>query len=227
MITQIYTAQSPEEAVALAELGVDHVGLTPADIGLPGEISIEVAAKCAQAIRGKAKSSALSVSANLDEISAMVEVVRPDILHLCGLPGDVPPHAVAQLRGQIGDVKIMQAIAMSGPESLEEAQAYAPYADMLILDSVAPSIAGVGAAGETHDWSLSARIVREVNIPVILAGGLSPNNVQEAIGVVAPWGVDSLTATNQQLSEGGFRKDLKEVAAFVQAAVNASMLEAN
>src|SRR5690625_2004337 len=135
MITQIYTAQSPEEAVALAELGVDHVGLTPADIGLPGEISIEVAAKCAQAIRGKAKSSALSVSSHLDDIYAMVELVRHVLLlecgqdgeytsvvvdrsvtwHLCVLPGCVPTHAVAQLRGQIGDVKIMQAIAMSAP----------------------------------------------------------------------------------------------------------------
>src|SRR5690625_1690433 len=133
MITQIYTAQSPDEAVALAEPGVDHGGLTPADIGLPGEISIEVAAKGAQAIRCKAKSSALSVSANLDEISAMVEVVRPDILHLCGLPGDVPPHAVAQLRGQIGDVKILQAIAMSGPESLVGGQVDAPESELLIF----------------------------------------------------------------------------------------------
>lgn len=218
MITQIYTAQSPAEARALAELGVDHVGLTPAELGLPGEISIEVAAQCATALRGKATSSALSVSPDVEEIVAMVAAVQPDILHLCGLPGDVPPLAVSEIRKRIGDVKIMQAIAMSGPEALAEAHAYAPYADMLILDSVAPEIAGVGAAGVTHDWSISAAIVREVEIPVILAGGLSASNVGEAIAAVKPWGVDSLTATNRPLATGGFEKDLEAVAAFVSAA---------
>ena len=57
-----------------------------------------------------------------------------------------------------------------------------------------------------------------VRIPVILAGGLSPENVAEAVGAVAPWGVDSLTHTNAPLPGGGFRKDIARVAAFVAAA---------
>src|SRR5699024_9199910 len=101
MITQIYTAQSADEAVALAELGVDHIGLTPANIGLPGEITIEIAADCARALRGRAKSSALSVSGDLNAIVEMVRAVKPDILHLCGLPGEVPPDVVQELRKHI------------------------------------------------------------------------------------------------------------------------------
>lgn len=218
MFVQIYTAQSPQEALALAELGVDHVGLTPSQLGLPGEIDLETAAAAAAALRGVAVSVALSVSRDLEEIAAMTKTVRPDILHLCGLPGDVPPEAVRRLRTMIPDQRIMQAIAVSGPEAIADAVAYAKVSDLLILDSHAEDIAGVGAAGFVHDWSISAEIVRTVDIPVILAGGLSPNNVAEAIRIVRPWGVDSLTLTNLFLDGQRFVKDLDLVAAFVSHA---------
>ena len=57
-----------------------------------------------------------------------------------------------------------------------------------------------------------------MRVPVILAGGLSPENVAEAICAVRPWGVDSLTHTNRPMSGGGFRKDLELVEDFVTAA---------
>jgi phosphoribosylanthranilate isomerase len=60
--------------------------------------------------------------------------------------------------------------------------------------------------------------VQQVQIPVILAGGLSSENVAEAIRVVRPWAVDSLTHTNRALPDGGFRKDLDRVRQFVEAA---------
>jgi len=61
-----------------------------------------------------------------------------------------------------------------------------------------------------------------VRIPVILAGGLSPENVAEAISVVQPWGVDSLTHTSRPLPGGGFCKDLDRVRQFVMAAQGAA-----
>lgn len=218
MFVQIYTAQSPQEALALAEVGVDHVGLTPSRLGLPGEISDDTARAAADAIRGIAISVALSVSANLDDIVAMTQAVRPDILHLCGLPGAVPPQAVEQLRRRLPKQPIMQAIAVSGPQAVDEALAYARVSDYLILDSHADDIAGVGAAGFVHDWNISAEIVRVVDVPVILAGGLSPENVTSAIRAVQPWGVDSLTLTNRALEDGGFVKDIERVSAFVRNA---------
>ncbi len=57
---------------------------------------------------------------------------------------------------------------------------------------------------------------------VILAGGLSQENVAEAIGVVQPWGVDSLTHTNRPIPGGGFRKDIDRIRQFVMAARGAS-----
>jgi phosphoribosylanthranilate isomerase len=215
---QIYTAQSAAEATALAGLGVDHVGVTPTHVGLPGEVDDDVAAEICDALEGIATSVALSVETDLDAIEEMVRTVGPDILHLCGPPGAVAPPAVAALRRRLPRTAIMQAVAVSGPEAIDMARSYAPVVDFLLLDSLAPGIPGVGAAGVIHDWEVSAAIVAEVQVPVVLAGGLSPDNVAEAITTVEPWGVDSLTHTNRRLAGGGFRKDLELVDRFVAAA---------
>jgi len=218
MIAQIYTMQSSEEALAVIDRGVDHVGVTPSSIGLPGEVSLDLAAYIVDAVRDKAVSVALSVESDINNIVQMVKWVKPDILHLCGLENTLPPQAVQQLKEKLPMQKIMQAISVAGPEAIDIAQAYAKVVDYLILDTQDPNIAGIGASGATHDWSISQRIVQKVQIPVILAGGLSPENVAEAISEVTPWGVDSLTHTNQKLANGTFQKDLNRVALFVKAA---------
>lgn len=215
---QIYTMQTVEEAVAVAALGVDHIGVTPADLGLPGEVALARAAEICDAVKGAATSVVLSVDADLPTIEQMVRTVQPDVLHLCGTPGAVGPDAVADLRQVLPGVAIMQAIAVTGPDALDVARSYAPVVDYLILDSVDAEIPGVGATGVVHDWEVSAAIVAAVDVPVILAGGLSPDNVGDAIAAVRPWGVDSLTFTNRPTDDGGFRKDLIRVAQFVAAA---------
>ncbi len=218
MHVQIYTMQSVAEALAVANLGVDHVGVTPAALGLPGEISPELAKDIVDAVKGLVTSVALSVDSDPGVIEDMVRMVRPDILHLCGVPGALGPAAVAGLRRALPETAVMQAIAVTGLAAIDVAQSYEPVVDFLILDSVDPEIPGVGAAGVVHDWEVSAAIVETVDVPVILAGGLGPDNVTEAIAAVRPWGVDSLTRTNRSVTGGGFRKDLGLVAGFHRTA---------
>jgi len=217
-VVQIYTIQSVAEASALAAMGIDRIGVTPADRGLPGEISVGLAAEICEAIRGRATVSALSVDTDLDAITAMVEEVRPHVLHLCGPSGAVSPDEVTTLRGRLPGIEMMQAVAVVGEASIADGLAYAAVADCLILDSVTAEIEGVGASGVVHDWTVSRRIVDVVDVPVILAGGLSSQNVGEAIRAVRPWGVDSLTHTNRMLPDGGFRKDLELVREFAEVA---------
>jgi phosphoribosylanthranilate isomerase len=79
----------------------------------------------------------------------------------------------------------------------------------------------VGITGETSDWHTARELVVHTRIPVILAGGLSPENVEAGITTVQPAGVDSCTATNQVDSQGRpirFRKDRSRVLRFVAAA---------
>jgi phosphoribosylanthranilate isomerase len=223
MIIQIYTAQTPEEGLALAKLGVDHVGITPASCGLPGEVSEAQGRAIFEAIGSLAVKVSLSVERDLDTIANMVANVRPDVLHLCGNPDKmVSPKGVLELKHMLPGLKVMQAIPVTGREALAIAQSYQNVADFLILDSFSPAIGGVGAAGVTHDWSISREIVAQSRLPVILAGGLSPENVAEAIHAVRPWGVDSLTHTNLPLEGGKFRKDLDRVGQFVVNARDAS-----
>jgi len=218
MIVQIYTVQSPEEGIALAELGVDHIGITPSDHGLPGEISNTSAAEIFSAIGDQAVKVALTVDSDLWKIVDMVQTVRPDILHLCGDLKLLTPEKVVELRRLLPGMKIMQAIPVMDASALQTAREFEAVSDFFILDSYSPQIGGIGAAGFTHDWSISKAIVEQSRIPVILAGGLSPENVAEAIRQVHPWGVDSLTKTNEVLEGGKFRKDLEKVRLFVERA---------
>lgn len=210
--------QSVEEARTVAALGVDHVGVTPSDRGLPGEVDQALAAEICRSIRGAATSVALSVETDLAAIEDMVKTVQPDIVHLCAPAGALMPEGVHGLRQRIAATRIMQAIAVTGLEAIDIARSYAPHVDYLILDSVDPNIDGIGAAGTVHDWTVSRAIVDVVAVPVILAGGLSPENVAASIAAVRPWGVDSLTHTNRKLAEGGFRKDLALIERFVRRA---------
>jgi phosphoribosylanthranilate isomerase len=218
MKIQIYTMQTPEEALAVAALGVDHVGVTPSQRGLPGEVDLAAARAIVEAVRGRAVAVALTVESDPDAIEAMVRAVRPDILHLCGLSGSLQPEDVRTVRARLPDLPVMQAVSVMGPEALDAALAYQEAADYLILDTQAPDIPGIGASGAVHDWTVSREIVRRVRVPVVLAGGLSPENVADAVRAVRPWGVDSLTHTNRPLAGGGFRKDLERVRGFVAAA---------
>jgi phosphoribosylanthranilate isomerase len=214
---QIYTMQSVKEALDIAALGVDHLGLTPSNTGLPGEIDFQTAREIVEAVGDLAVCVALTIESDIHKISKMVQAVQPDILHLCGLENTFPPEEVQKLRYEIPDMPIMQAVSVAGDGALDVALSYQEAADFLILDTQAPDIAGIGASGETHDWNISRKIVEELDIPVILAGGLSADNVSDAIEVVQPWAVDSLTHTNHYLPGGAFRKDLEKIRLFVQA----------
>ena len=223
MIVQVYTARGVAEARAMADLGVDHIGVTISARGLPGEVDdLEGKAILAALKESSSKSVALTVDTDLGDIQAFAKQAHPDILHLCGDIDLVGPDQVSQLAewldGEGLAIELMQAIPVIGPESVDLAVRFTPHVDWLILDSLTDQVEGIGAAGVTHDWTLSRRIVAEVDTPVILAGGLGPDNVAEAIAAVGPAGVDSLTRTNRSNPDGTFVKDLDAVSRFVAEA---------
>jgi phosphoribosylanthranilate isomerase len=89
-------------------------------------------------------------------------------------------------------------------------------ADLLLLDSYDPADRQIGALGVTHSWELDRRIVESVHVPVIVAGGLGPENVGAAIRASRPAGVDSKSRTDR--NDESHTKDLDRVGAFVNAA---------
>ncbi len=123
---------------------------------------------------------------------------------------------LARLRDQVAPSELMLTVPVVGEEALVVASRLAAVADYLLLDSMHPTTGVVGATGLVHDWSLSARMVGEVACPVVLAGGLGPENVSEAIHRVRPAGVDSETGTSRD--DNRRRKDLAKVEAFISQA---------
>jgi phosphoribosylanthranilate isomerase len=110
----------------------------------------------------------------------------------------------------------MRSIPVIGEEGIATAQSYDGVADILLLDSHKPGDVQIGALGVTHSWEIDRKIVESVRIPVIIAGGLGPDNVVDAIRTVRPTGVDSKTKTDKD--DGSHTKDLEKVKLFVSRA---------
>ncbi len=215
MIVQIYEVQTPEEAVALARLGVDHIGVLVGDGAFPRELPADLASAIFAALPPGATRAALSLSADPAEIARVVEQSKPDIIHIGAAVELFSVRDTQALKAAFPDVRIMRSIPITDEASIESANEYRGVADFLLLDSHEPGDRQIGGLGRTHDWSISRRIVDEVGVPAILAGGLDAGNVAAAIAAVRPAGVDSKTKTDRA---GGNGKDLEKVRRFVTAA---------
>ena len=216
MLVQIYEVSSAEEARALGNLGVDHIGVLVGDGTFPREQSVQQARLIFSAIPSSSRGVALLLSADLRLVEQVVSELKPEIVHLGASTDLLTRSAVQQLKKRCGAITVMRSIPVTGDESVAIAQSYDGVADMLLLDSHRPGDVQIGAQGVTHSWELDRKIVESVGIPVIIAGGLGPDNVVEAISVVRPAGVDSKTRTDRD--DGSHTKDLQKVRQFVARA---------
>ena len=218
VLVQIYEVSGPEEARRLADLGVDHMGVLVGLGAFPRERPSAEARATFDAIPQGKISIALTLSAEPDEVARVIRETLPDIVHIGAAIELFSVEQTRAIKGQFPQTQIMRAIPVVGEEAVTWARDYEGVADWLLLDSHAPGDRQIGAQGITHDWSISRRIVEAVSVPVILAGGLGPDNVADAIKAVGPAGVDSKTKTD---SADGETKDLQKVAAFVENATAA------
>lgn len=218
MLTQIYEISTPDEARSISEIGVDHVGVLVGDGQFDREQPLFAAARIAAAIRPPSMFSALFLSADLSLIERWANELRPALVHLAAAAELLTPNDAADLRRRLPGISLMRSIPVTGEESIAIAKTYDGIVDFLLLDSHRAADKQIGALGVTHDWSISRRIVELVGTPVILAGGLGPENVGEAIRAVLPAGVDSKTRTDR---DGSHAKDLERVRRFVEAARSA------
>ena len=104
------------------------------------------------------------------------------------LHGDFNPRDIPDLRMQLPAVKLVKAVHVHGPQSIRDATQAAQFYDAILIDT--ETATRIGGTGQTHDWSISARIVESTPKPVILAGGLTPENIRDAILTVKPYAVD-------------------------------------
>jgi phosphoribosylanthranilate isomerase len=180
---------SVAEAMLAIRYGASAVGLVSAMPSGPGVIS-EALIKTIAGLIPPGVSSFLLTS-NRDAASIIDQQRRLGVSAL-QLVDAVQFDVYGELRVALPGITIVQVIHVRNRESVEEALAVEAHVSALLLDSGNPSLPTkeLGGTGRTHDWTISRKIREAVNIPVYLAGGLTPDNVSRAIDEVAPFGLD-------------------------------------
>ena len=202
-----------EDAVAVAQAGADAVGLNFYPMSRRS-VSREMAGRIVEVLPPEVVKVGLFVNAAADEVIETFDGLGLDLIQL---HGDEPPEFLASL----GDRPVMRAFRV-GPEGLgatrdflEACGRLACMPKLTLLDAYRPGT--YGGTGLLADWARLKSYPSVVSLaapPLVLAGGLTPDNVAEAIGAVHPSGVD--TASGVERSPG--RKDPDLVRRFVESA---------
>lgn len=186
-----------EDGLAAARAGADAIGLVFAPKS-PRHVSPEQARAIAAALPPFVTTVALFVNADPNEVRQVIDRARPDCLQFHG--EEEPDYCAA-----FGLPWLKAARVRPGVDLLQFATRYSG-AQGLLLDAYSP--AAHGGTGERFDWGL---IPADMPRPVVLAGGLTPANVGEAVGFARPWAVD--VSSGVEAAPG--IKDGSKVAAFV------------
>ena len=119
---------------------------------------------------------------------------------------------IRKIKTALPHLKLFKVINVFDESAIAEAKNYEGVADALVLDSGIKENGQQGGTGKIHDWSISRKIVESTSLPVILAGGLNPENVAEAVKTVQPYAVD----VNSGVSNTDGKKNLENVKLFVE-----------
>ena len=179
---------SLSEALLAERNGADAIGVLVGRLHVsPDFISPELAAEICSRLPPFLTSVFVTHLEDSVEIIRLAELIPARALQI---HSDVPRSVLQALRERIWPRKLIGKISIMDESALLRAHEIETAVDAIVLDSADPKTNRVGGTGIVHDWSISARIVSEVKIPVILAGGLNPENVAAAIAAVKLWAVD-------------------------------------
>ncbi len=195
------------EAALAIDCGASALGLVSDMPSGPGVISDERVAKIAATILPAIGTFLLTSRQRVRDIIEQQRFCRTNTIQIC----DHLVHGTHRdLKDALPGISVVQVVHVTGPESVEEAARVGPHVDAILLDSGNQKLAvkELGGTGRTHDWSLSRAIRERIGIPLFLAGGLTPENVGQAIEEVGPFGLDlcSGVRTNGKLDASKLKR---------------------
>ena len=191
-----------EDRDAVVDAGADAVGVihgVPVDT--PREVDEATAQSLVAGVPPLVTSVLVTMPTTVQEAIKRVDEIEPDAVQI---HDGLSPAELGALSRRVSQ----QLLAVVDPLA-DDLAAYADHADAVLVDSVDDE--GAGGTGETHDWERTRKLVADLDVPVILAGGLTPDNVAEAVRTVRPFAVDTASGVE---SSGGV-KDHDAVRAFV------------
>jgi phosphoribosylanthranilate isomerase len=203
--------KTPEDIAAVAFAGATYIGLNffPKS---PRSVDISTAAQLATGAPVGLAKVALVVNASDAELDAITSALPLDMLQL---HGNESPERVTEIKTRYG-LPVMKVVGVASAEDLARIDLYSRVADQVMVDAKAPKGAKLpGGNGVTFDWRLLAG-KKFWQVPWMLAGGLTPENVEEAIRVTGVRQVD--VASGVETAPG--QKDPDLIRAFVAATTN-------
>lgn len=193
---------------AAINAGADWIGLVHFKKS-PRHVDGEEARRLAGHARGRTKIVSLVVNADDEALDAIMRDVKPDIVQC---HGSETPARILEIKSRY-DLLVMKAIGISVSDDLAAITPYVGIADHILLDAKPPKDALLpGGNGATFDWDILKGLPDDV--PFMLSGGLSPDNVKEAIEGVRPFGVDVSSGVEDQPGV----KDISMIESFIRAA---------
>ncbi len=206
-----------EDVLAAAEAGADYLGFVVGVPSSPHNLSVKMANRLMERVPDHVSKVVVTVKARPDieeMLSFLLSALAPDVVQLHGHELSIP----ASIRQSFAEVEFIGALSIRDESCLGEGLALSMVFNGIHADSYVNGLSG--GTGNTHDWKLSAR-VRDLiyPTPLTLAGGLSPDNVAEAIRVVRPFVVD--VSTGVERSPGV--KDHGKILEFVRRAKEVSL----
>jgi phosphoribosylanthranilate isomerase len=210
-LVQVAGIRSSDEARMLLDCGADLLGF-PLRLPVHAPDTSEATARAIIEEVGPALCVLITYEEDPDRLVDLCRFLNVDTVQI---HADVSPDTLARIKAR-APLNIFKSYVVGresmGPEQF--VQAYSPVCDAFITDTFDPATGASGATGQVHDWAVSAELVRRSLRPVILAGGLTPANVRQAIKAVCPAAVD--VHTGVEGPDGS--KDPELVRAFVRAA---------
>ncbi|ADQ66669.1 phosphoribosylanthranilate isomerase [Halogeometricum borinquense DSM 11551] len=195
------TSESDLRAVERA--GADAVGfIADVPVDTPRELSLDRAAELAAAAAPFLTTTLVTMPETVSEAIEVGSRVKPDVVQI---HGEFDAEQFRAIRAGV-DARIAAVVDAEQPQRACDLDSAV---DAIVVDSVSDK--GAGGTGKTHDWEQTAKATAELDAPVVLAGGLTPENVTEAVETVNPFAVDVASGVE---SSGGV-KDHDAVRAFV------------
>jgi len=210
-IIQIAGIIDQEEAGMLVDAGVHQLGFP---LGLAVHKKDITEKDAAKIIRSLKSSVSPVLITYLNEAEKILDLCKRIGSGMVQLHGDISVEKLIRLKLLAPGLVIIKSLIVKDNNLAElesSISAFSPYVDAFITDTYDPVTDACGATGKTHNWDISRRLVDISPRPVMLAGGLKPENVRRAIARVCPAGVDAHTGVEG--TDG--RKDANLVRAFV------------
>jgi phosphoribosylanthranilate isomerase len=207
LIIKICGIRTPAILEATIEAGADMVGFVHFPRS-PRHLDIDALGQLISEARGRVETSVLLVNPD-NTLVALVAALGPDWIQLHGAES---PHRVEAIRGEAG-LAIIKAVPIGTAEDVAAVAGFTEVADRILLDAKPPKHADrPGGLGERFDWTLLKALDPE--LPFMLSGGLTPDNVGEAMQAVRPFGVD--VSSGVESAPG--QKDIGLIRAFIDNA---------